>query len=201
MTEAQALKIALRFLNKEKFLLLVDNTQTSLVTILTGERIKGSWFGHTLGKIIYNTSNNLGRKNLLALKLVDGKYTYISDDFRDAAYALTAGDSEWQKKKLTAPAKKLLAEVAKKKVVPVTAKNKSEAALLEKLLLASAEQEHTPSGKHVKVLLSWKESAKRLGHKIKKVPLAEAERAWELRLNEFNRAHQANYRLPWQKKA
>lgn len=200
MTEAQALKIALQYLRREKFLLLVDNRQPSLVTLFTGEPVQGSWFGHPMGKIIYNTSNNLGRENLLSMKIIDRKYTFISADYRDFAYALTKPDSEWQKKKLTPQAAKLLKEVEKKRVVPVTPKNKKQVELLEKLLLASGESQHTPSGKHIKVLLSWEEAARRLGHKIRKVPREEAERAWELRVNEFNRAHRTSFRLPWQKR-
>lgn len=202
MTEAEALKIALAHLEREKFLLLVDNRQPSLVTILTGETIKGSWFGHPLGNVIYNTANNIGRrKSLLALKLIDGKYTYIHPSLRDAAYALALYVDDWQEKKLTPKAKKLLAALEKKGTIPVTAANKAEAALLEKLLLANGEQEHTESGKHVKILLSWKRTAKKLGHKIKRMPVEEARRAWEDRVWAFNKAHRAAYRLPWQRKA
>lgn len=202
MTEAQALKIALRHLEKEKFLLLVDNRQPSLVTILTGEKIRGSWFGHRLGNVIYNTANNVGRRRgLLAMKLIDGKYTYIHPSLRDAAYALALFLDDWQKKKLTPKAKRLLGELEKKGTLPVTAANRKEAELLEKLLLASGEQEHTSSGKHVKVLVAWKRSARKLGHKIRKVPVEEAKRAWEDRVWEFNRAHGSAFRLPWQKRA
>lgn len=202
MTEAEALKIALAHLKKEKFLLLVDNRQPSLVTILTGEKLKGSWFGHPLGKVIYNTSNNLSAyKNLLVMKLIDGKYTYIAPELRDAAYSLGTYIDDWQEKKLTSSARKLLSALEKKGSLPVDAKNKSDAALLEKLLLANGEQEHTDSGKHVKILLSWKQTARKLGHKVKKVPIEEARRAWENHIWSFNKKHRAAFRLPWQKRA
>lgn len=202
MTESQALKIALHHLEKEGFLLLVDNRQPSLVTLLTGEKIKGSWFGHPLGNIIYNTANNIGRRrSLLAMKLIDGKYTYIHPKLRDAAYSLALYLDDWQEKKLTPKARKLFREVEKRGCIPVTAANKKEAALLEKLLLAIGEQEHTKSGKHVKVLLSWKRLAKKLGHKIKTIPVEEAMRAWEDRVWEFNKTNGSAFRLPWQRRA
>jgi hypothetical protein len=202
MTEAEALKIALAHLKKEKFLLLVDNRQPSLVTILTGEKLKGSWFGHPLGNIIYNTSNNLSaRKELLVMKLIDGKYTFIAPELRDAAYALGGYVDDWQGKKLSPSAKRLLAKLEKAGTLPVNASNKADAALLEKLLLANGEQQHTDSGKHVKVLFSWEKTAKKLGHKVKNLPVEEAKRAWENHLWDFNKRHSSAFRLPWQKRA
>jgi hypothetical protein len=201
MTEAQALRIALRHLAKEKFLLLVDNRQPSFVTLLTGEPIRGSWFSHPRGKVIHNTSNRLAeRRELLALKLIDGKYTYVAPAMRDAAYAIAAGGAAWQEKKLTPPARRLLALLARKGTVPVTAAIKKDAALLEKLLLCASEEEHTPGGKHVKVLVSWKKLAEKLGHRVKELSREDAERAWEERVREFNRRHGSEFRLPWQKR-
>lgn len=188
-------------MNREGFLVLSDNKRPSLVTLITEEPVTGSWFGHPRGALIYNTASALSEEpGYVEMKLIEGKYTYVAPSLRDAAYSLAMAKADWQLAKITPAAKRLLREVEKKGTLKPPASARKEFEFLEKRLLVAGAQEHTESGRHVKILLSWQARAKELGHNPKRMPLPEALRAWELRLLEFNRRHGTDYLLPWQKR-
>ena len=50
----------------------------SLAEWITGEPIRGSWWGHTKGRLIYQASQNLLRSPaILVSRLLDGRVTYV----------------------------------------------------------------------------------------------------------------------------
>jgi hypothetical protein len=56
-------------LNKRGWLLEADSKLPSIVTLVVGEPVKGSWWGHAKGNLIYNTCGLLDDENdVLCLK-------------------------------------------------------------------------------------------------------------------------------------
>jgi hypothetical protein len=156
-----------QILEQNQILLLQDKSFPNIVAKITGENISGSWWGHPLANPIYNGLGWLEHNyNVLVIKLLDGKVTYLHESLFSDLYSIVDKPRDWQLKKLKDEELDLLKYVSKKnKVLSDDPKlkdlakdpKKSFAALEKRLLLFSAE-EHTESGKHVKEFMPWKKS-------------------------------------------
>jgi hypothetical protein len=174
--DAQRLLKALR---ETGLLMMADQVLPSAVTILAGEPVKGSWWGHPDGNRIYNTLNELfDHPDVAAVPLVNGKVTFVHRDLWRALVGVGLAGEAWQTAKLPAPAKALLARVRKE---GETRASGPAAKQLEARLLVVGEQEHIESGKHVKVLRTWELWAKARALKgpwAGRAALEDAARAW-----------------------
>lgn len=140
----------------------------SLVTAIAGEHVRGTWWSHAHGKLIFNLASQLEDYATVA-KLVEGKVTFIAPRLVPALLAIV-NDPAFRARKMDAlddDARALLAR-AEREEVRGAAKKPREA--LEKSLLVRAEQVHTDSGKHITVLRAWPRG--------KPMPIGEALRAF-----------------------
>jgi hypothetical protein len=148
-----ALVKALAAVESHGLLLLQDAKLPSLASLVAGGPVKGSWWSHPQGKVIFNTAGDLeDHPDVAPFKLVSRKVTFVHRRLWPALVAVGGARAPWQTRGLAAPAKKLLAKVdadSSLQASGVAAKT------LEERLLVASRQEHTPSGKHVTVLESW----------------------------------------------
>lgn len=156
-----------KLLEADKILLLQDKSFPNIVSKIVNEKISGSWWGHPLANPIYN---GLGwvehNRNILIIKLIDGKVTYIHESLFADIYSIVSETRDWQLKKLKPDELKLLKYIAKKnkvlsddpKLKELVKDSKKSFATLEKRLLVFSSEEHTDSGKHVKEYMPWKKS-------------------------------------------
>ena len=145
-------------LEKHGLLLQADAALPSVTRLVAGGPIKGSWWSHPKGKAIFHACSVLAdHPDVLMTRLVDGKVTFVHRRLWPALLAMAHGADGTG---ISTAARVLLARVRKGGRVVAT----GEAALeLEKRLLVLGSQEHTASGKHVRVLESWRRWAKRTG--------------------------------------
>ena len=74
----------------------VDAKVSSLVEELVGEKIKGSWWGHSQAHLIYNTYQHLVRDPaVLTMKLIKGKVTFVHRELW-ASMLSAVLDQTWQ---------------------------------------------------------------------------------------------------------
>ena len=100
---------------KEGLLLLSDNSLPSLTAVIAGEPIKGSWWGHPLGNLMYNISNQLeDDPEVLVIKLINKKVCYLDKKHWPALFAVAQGEADWQLKKLSTDSLKLFKKVQTK---------------------------------------------------------------------------------------
>lgn len=202
-------KECMQALSRHGLLMLQDASLPSVVTIVAGAPVKGSWWGHARGHAIFNASQAIEEHADVAVaKLVDGKVTYLHRRLWPALVAAGSERAPWQTAGLSPPARALLAAVDKRGSVrtdlaPGTLKNPgrgaSKAALeLEKRLLIASEEVHTETGAHAKHLEAWRAWAARRGVEVSGTSGAEARGAFERVLAAMNREAQAAGRLPWQ---
>ncbi len=172
------LKKVRKELEKEGILLLTDQQLPSLVSIIAGGPVKGSWWGHPKGTLMYNCSNELeDQEDVLVLKLLNKKLTFVDRRHWDALFAIGTSRAEWQMEKLPPASTALLRTVQAKGELradsPVLKKTPAEmgkiASPLELRLLVYSESIHTDSGKHVRLLKTWKAAAKGKGFVPKKM--------------------------------
>jgi hypothetical protein len=136
----------------------------SLVAGVTGGPVRGSWWAHPKGKLIFRIATELeATGRALGAKLVEGKVTLLARPLWPALVRVTT-DRGWRATRVDAlapDARALLDHVERAGEV-----NGEDAALrgkaftaarraLEEALLVHAASEHTARGHHAAVLSSW----------------------------------------------
>jgi hypothetical protein len=188
--------------------MLQDPLLPCVTRIVTGGPISGSWWGHPSGGAIYELMTTLeSDSEILQTKLVSGKVTMVHRDLWPSILAVGAARAAWQFCELSRGAVWLLAEVERdssvqtdlltpppgiaRKSVPAAARE------LEQRLLVHADEVHTPSGAHAKVLETWSLWRNEAGmHDA--IPSEDAGRKrLEQVVERLNRDFNASGRLPW----
>jgi hypothetical protein len=151
-------------LTRSGLLLVQDTTLPNLVTIVTGERVRGSWWSHPKGRAIFAVLARLDdHPDIVAAKLVSGKVTLVHSRLWPALAAAGSTRELGQLGALSAAARRLLAKVDRSEE-PVRAAGPP-VKELEKRILVHAEQVHTESGRHEMLLEPWSVWARRVGVK------------------------------------
>jgi hypothetical protein len=197
------------FLQLEKlgFLLLSDSLP-SVTRIVAGADLRGSWWGHEQAQTIFAVSEMLeDHPDVLVMKLISGKVTFVHRELWERVYSIGVAREDWQLKNLSQGAKSLLKTLDNEGTLQTNKLNKSfgpkpgeTARELELRLLIHAEQVHTESGAHAKVLETWDAWAKRAGFRGRAKSPSAARDFLDQRLAEFNKNASIKGRLPWPSK-
>lgn len=180
---------------KRGVLLMADATHPSLTLLIAGEPIKGSWWGHRDGKMIFNVGNELDEDlGVLCVPLVAGKLTFLDRRLFPAFFAVATEAAAWQQAGLSTEAKALLAALRKKGELCATPETRTAVKELETRLLALSRSVHTETGAHQKALAPWSVVAAERGVDLDDLPEAEAARAT------LAAASPAGARMPWHKR-
>jgi len=189
-TVPEALEACLDALQRHGLLLQQDQRLPSLVGIIAGGPLRGSWWGHPTGASIYHTIQALeDHPDVLETKLVAGKVTYVHRRLWPAAVSVGSSRAGWQLEALSPAAVWLLDYVTQDgelqlndlplpaglnpKDLPAGARQ------IERRLLARGLSVHTPSGAHAKCLESWDHWQQRTSLAGRRPPLGEAQRHLE----------------------
>lgn len=184
-------------LTEDGLLLLSDATLPSVSGLIANEKLRGSWWSHKSAQVIFNVAERLeDHPDVTIMKLVSGKVTFVHRALWDRIYSIGVAREEWQMKKLSPRAKTLLEELDHENIIKTNRPGEI-VRELEIRLLIHAEQVHTESGAHAKVLETWDAWAKRIAFRTRaRNPLA-ARRFLDQRLAEINNKHDARGTLPW----
>jgi hypothetical protein len=181
-------------LERDGLLLQADAALPSVVGIVAGGPVRGSWWGHPAGRAIHGVNVAMAnRDDVVAAKLVDGKVTLVHRRLWPALLAVAQSGEPWQVDGLSRAEEALLARVRRGAVrsdrEPSLGGTESAERVraLERRLLVRADEVHTESGAHAKVLEPWAAWARRVGVAADR----DLARAWE-------RERGARARLPWE---
>ncbi len=196
-------------LDRDGLLLLSDVSLPSLVSLVVGGPIGGSWWGHPRGGDIYRLYNQLAdAPSVLTVKLVSGKVTFVHRRLWPAVVAVGQSRESWQLDGLSEACTALLrlvddvGELAWDDVPrhffsdprsPTRAAKE-----LETRLLIHASEVHTPTGAHAKNLSTWAALADAVGLSPPYPTPAEAKQQLESALADLSDRQVARARLPWQ---
>jgi hypothetical protein len=90
-------------------LLLVDKMFPNVATIMAGEPIRGSWWGHPVGGQIFATASKLAAvPDTLTCKLLSGKVTYMHRRLWPSVLSVACSREPWQLSGLSELATELL---------------------------------------------------------------------------------------------
>lgn len=169
-------KEARDFLTARGLLLLSDSTLPSLVSLVTGKGVNGTWWGHPQGNLIFNVASELeDDAKIITAKLLLKKVTFIQKKLWPALATVGVEREAWQMAKLSPDAKRLLAAITKKGTLSGGGQPKAAKVALETRLLVHAQQVHTASGKHEMIYQTWEHFALERG--VKMLATAAAARA------------------------
>jgi single-stranded DNA-specific DHH superfamily exonuclease len=182
-------------------LLLSDANLPSVSGIVTGEKLRGSWWAHKQGQTIFAISEMLeDHTDVLITKLISDKVTFVHRELWGRIYSIGVAREDWQLKNLSAAAKLLLQAVDAEGTLGTNNLGKNlgrkPARELELRLLVHAEQKHSESGAHTKVLETWDTWAERAGFRAKAQSAPAARRFLEQRLAQIN-MNNGYGTLPW----
>ena len=169
---------ALRAVEQHGLLMQADSKLPSVVTLLVGKPIRGSWWGHPMGDAIHIVNNELKEHpDVIATYLVSGKITFVHRRVWPALFGVAMSGAPWQSRDLGSLARQILGHVTKKQSVRADeesvfgalsrAERRALIRDLEKRLLVHSTDTHTESGTHAKVLQTWercKEQKRFRGH-------------------------------------
>lgn len=154
-------------LRETGLLLLSDKTLPSVVGLVAGPSMKGSWWGHEKGHDIWRILKRLeADSDVVATRLVSGKVTYLHRRLWPDFLTVATSGEPWQSKGLTPAARKLLDQVEKTGEVRMDRylvgkdkkKLKEAVRQIEERLLAYSDEIHTEKGSHAKILVTWSRS-------------------------------------------
>jgi hypothetical protein len=190
--------VVARELERRGLLLLHDKRLPSVSLLVAGEPVPGSWWSHPRGADIFAASEAIDdREDVVAVKLVAGKVTFVQRALWPALVGVATSGEPWQRRGLSRPAQALWEHVDAGGSVrsdsiegPRPAERVRE---LEARLLVLCRQIHTESGRHAKVLESWKDFADRTG--VKPLVASEARAALEQAADRL--ADGRRPKLPW----
>ncbi len=207
MNEENALRLVLREFKRLRIILESDQKFPSVVSLITGESVKGSWWSHPESRKIWRVLNGFrAHTDVLTTRLISGKVTFVHRSLWPDFMAISTSKQGWQTASLSPRAITLLKLVENRGEIRTDdprwkgghAKSIADAAReLERKILVHSEEIHTVKGFHAKVLRSWK----RWSHEVKfteklpSVPVAKAK--FERVVRALNKKYGADGRLPW----
>lgn len=182
-------------LSENGLLMLQDQRLPSVVTVVTGEILRSSWWSHTKGKIIFDVLTELAADpDVLFTKLVQRKVTLVHRQLWGAFLTVVSAREAWQTHGLSAAAQRLVVS-ATESDGPVVSSGLV-VKELEAKLLAHTQQVHTETGRHEVVVTPWTVWARHA--KVKPVhSLAVAKKQLEDAAARIGAGHTV---LPWQSK-
>lgn len=185
-----------------------DAILPSVSSLVAGEPVRGSWWGHRRGQDIFRVSMELAdHPDVTSAKLISGKVTWVHRALWPPLLGVAGSREPWQMKDLSSVAQSLLSRVKDEGLVrtdqiEITRATRFKvwadaARELERKLLVRAESVHTESGKHVKCLESWDHWARRLKLTERKMRPEQGKAKLEEVVRTLNARYGAKGRLPW----
>ena len=202
--EEQVLELMVREFRRIGILLESDPRLPSVTSIVVGQPLRGSWWGHPSGRRIWRVLNRFcRRRDVLTTKLVSGKVTFVHRRLWPQLLAVSTSKEEWQIASLSPEASTLLRAVDSKGEIRTDARGLPKRGIpgaareLEKRLLVQSEEIHTEKGTHAKVLRSWRKWSRKVGFTRKPRSVEKSKKEFERLLQSLNEKYAADGHLPW----
>jgi hypothetical protein len=188
-------------------LLESDALLPSVASLVAGVPIKGSWWGHPQGKAIFAVIVELAaHRDAVAVKLVSGKVTWVHRKLWPALLAVARCGEAWQVGGVALPVRAVLSAVRKAgslaaEDLPGSSMLRKKAVKeLEARLLVHAEEIHTETGAHSKIIETWDRWAERVGAPQKRVAADKARARFDAIVRGLDEEFGAAATLPWWEK-
>lgn len=151
----------LQKLQRDGLLLKQDKNLPNVVSLLTNEVLKISWWSHPKARMIFSVLEEISEHpDVLISKLIGGKVTFVHRRLWPALLAVGRAKESWQIRGLAPEARRLFGKVEQGGQIRATGVQAKE---LELRLLVHSFQVHSETGRHEISLESWQHWAMRVG--------------------------------------
>jgi hypothetical protein len=192
------LRALLGRLQELDLLLDTDPKFPNVTALLAGEAVRGSWWTHPRAHEMYRMASKLrDHPDVLCVKLVSGKITFIHRPLWMAVYAVGTAREPWQMRGLSKDAAGLLRQADKENTLLSSGDAVRE---LEARLLVHAQSVHTERGFHRKQVQTWTAWAESVQLGAVTFTPAEGKSQLESVIARLNAQFGARGTLPWQTK-
>lgn len=192
-------------------LLETDLKFPSIVGFVTGEKIKGTWWGHKKGHEIFSISRKIRDKDdILVVKLISGKVTYIHKRLWTDLISILIAKENWQVDKLSTDGNRALKLVERSGTIRadhLEAETRNQFKKkdfykaineIEKVLLIYCNEVHTEKGSHSRLLKTWNQFLKEKGLKLTgQSDILAAKIHIDKIVAELNAKYDSKATLPW----
>jgi hypothetical protein len=157
---SRAVRRVLAALAERGLLLKQDLELPNVVTLVTGDRPRTSWWSHPRGRLVFAVLTRLAdHEDVLFTKLLSSKVTLVHRRLWPVLLAVGRERADWQTRRLSTAARRMLAKAGEGEQLASGAAVKE----LEARLLVHVEEVHTDSGKHALCVEDWSAWARRRG--------------------------------------
>ena len=185
-----------------------DARLPSVVAIIAGEPVHGSWWGHPRGGEIYNILGEVAEHDdVEEIRLIDGRVTFIHRRLWPALIGVATSGEPWQMRRLSPDGGRMLAAVnglgeCRVDQLPVPEEEWSRkpgdvARDLERRLLLHGRQIHTERGMHTKCLATWEHWMEHRSFTPPDITIAAARGELDAHLLRLNEESGGKGRLAW----
>lgn len=198
-------------LKQHGLLMQADSKLPSVVTLLAGKHVKGSWWGHPMGDAIHIVNTELKEHpDVIATYLVSRKVTYIHRRAWPGLFGVALCGEAWQSRNLDPIARRILRHVTKKQSVRgddesvfselSSTERRAGIRELERRLLVHSVDTHTETGTHAKTLQTWERCRKQKRFRGKALAADKARARLEQLIDAWPVVPGSRIALPWPKR-
>lgn len=185
---------ALAAIEREGLILVQDKKLPNLVTMVAGEPIVGTFWGHPKGEHIFRVIGKVeDDPDVARFKVFGGKVCLVHRALWSALACVGRARGDWQMDGLSKFAAALLERVDDEDVQETGPHVKA----LEQRLLVVGDQKHVESGEHRTELTSWKRWAKAHDVSLRRRSVAKAQAELEQIADRWKAEHGRRPKLPW----
>ena len=205
--DATNLAKVLSALEQNGLLMQADSNLPSVVTLLVGKPVRGSWWGHPMGDAIHIVNTELkAHPDVIATYLVSGKITLIHRRIWPALFGVALSGEPWQSQGLGPLARRILAHVTKRQSVRAdesvfrdlsSAERRACIRELERRLLVHSMDTHTETGTHAKTLQTWERCKEQKRFRGDALATIEARAQLDQLVNAWRVGPDVRTTLPW----
>lgn len=157
---------AIAVLEQQGLLMQSDAKLPSVVALVVGEPVRGSWWGHPMGDAIHILNTQLREHpDVIATHLVCRKITYVHRRLWPELFGVATSKEKWQLDGLSKDCRTVFRKVEKhgfirsddEALLPTLSSGERRAVIreLEQRLLVHCIEVHTQRGTHAKAMQSW----------------------------------------------
>ncbi len=209
--DATNLTKVLRAVEQNGLLMQADSKLPSVVTLLVGKPVRGSWWGHPMGDAIHIVNTELKEHpDVIATHLVSGKVTFVHRRAWPALFGVALSGERWQTQNIRPPARLILTYVAKEQSVRSddesilgelsSAERGAAIRELERRLLVQSTDTHTEAGTHAKTLQTWERCREQKRFRGHALAADEARAQLEQLVDAWRVGPDVRAAFPWQEK-
>lgn len=199
---------AVAVLERQGLLMQSDAKLPSVVSLVVGQPVRGSWWGHPQGDAIHMLNTQLREHpDVIATHLVCRKITYVHRRLWPELFGAATSKEKWQLDGLSKDCRDVFRRVEKRGFIRSddeallpslsSVERRSVIRELEQRLLVHCIEVHTQRGTHAKAMQSWARCRRQKKFRRKALAAPDARERLEASVELWSGGSNTNALLPW----